>query len=381
MGICASSPMNPVPILDMEVKKEDPSKPGAGSLPTTPESHVAARRGSGWGAPSLSSSAMEGLKPTKETTVLVTGGSSWVGAYVAKALIEAGYSVRAAVSNKSSARVDYLRDMGCVLVAVPDLLADEGWAEAMAGCAGFAHVNSLAPSPLHTDAAEMIREAVEGTELALRFAAEASTVRRVVVASGLASICGSQREANPEHQWSEADHNDAPSSAYSKSKTAAEATVWELADKYKDKFSVCTVHPAVVLGTLLPAQPVSSTMSVVQGFAKGQVMSMMFGVCDAADVAEAHVLGLERKEAVNQRYLVCSRDQISTLELAQWALTAGASGVDLAKWGANEEVQKMAPKKPATDNRKVEALFGRALIAPETSLERAVQSLTQQGLI
>ncbi|KAJ1475286.1 hypothetical protein T484DRAFT_1968579 [Baffinella frigidus] len=324
---------------------------------------------------------MEGLKPSKETVVLVTGASGWVGGHVAKALTDAGYSVRAAVRDPTAAKVAFLTDMGCALVSIPDLLGDEGWAEAMAGCAGLAHVASPIETSGKGDADVLTRQAVEGTERALRFAALAGTVTRVVVTATMASICGSQREANPEHQWSEADHNDAPSSAYSKSKTAAEATVWELADKYKDKFSVCTVHPAVVLGTLLPAQPVSSTMSVVQGFAKGQVMSMMFGVCDAADVAEAHVLGLERKEAVNQRYLVCSRDQISTLELAQWALTAGASGVDLAKWGANEEVQKMAPKKPATDNRKVEALFGRALIAPETSLERAVQSLTQQGLI
>ena len=37
--------------------------------------------------------------------------------------------------------------MGCTLAVTPDLLADEGWAEAMAGCAGFAHVppTSLLP--------------------------------------------------------------------------------------------------------------------------------------------------------------------------------------------------------------------------------------------
>ena len=33
-----------------------------------------------------------------------------------------------------------IRDMGCSVVEIPDLLADAGWAEAMAGCSGFAHV-------------------------------------------------------------------------------------------------------------------------------------------------------------------------------------------------------------------------------------------------
>ncbi|KAJ1473273.1 hypothetical protein T484DRAFT_1837035, partial [Baffinella frigidus] len=210
-----------------------------------------------------------------------------IGGYVAHALITAGYSVRAAVSDPSSKRVGFLRDMGCALVAVPDLLADEGWAEAMAGCAGFAHVNSLAPSPLHTDAAEMIREAVEGTELALRFAAEASTVRRVVVASGLASICGSQRNINPDHLWSEADTNDAPESAYSESKVAGEAKVWELAEKYKDKYSVCTVHMTYMFGALLPGYQMNSgAMSghhFLQDMAKGKVMCNMFCVMDGTD--------------------------------------------------------------------------------------------------
>ena len=58
---------------------------------------------------------------------------------------------------------------------------------------------------------------------ALRFAAEAGTVKRVVVTATMASICGSQREKNPDHLWSELDKNDAPQTGYSKGKTAAEA--------------------------------------------------------------------------------------------------------------------------------------------------------------
>ncbi|KAJ1473725.1 hypothetical protein T484DRAFT_1912566 [Baffinella frigidus] len=149
MGMCGSKITHSAPTLDYVVesrKNEDPSTRGGPS------------------SPFRNRAAIEGLNRSKETVVLLTGASSWSGGYVAQALIDAGYSVRAAVSNRSSARVDFLRDMGCVLVAVPDLLAEEGWAEAMAGCAGFAHVTSLTPSPFQTDADEMIREAVEGTD-------------------------------------------------------------------------------------------------------------------------------------------------------------------------------------------------------------------------
>ena len=40
--------------------------------------------------------------------------------------------------------MDFLRDMGCELVALPDMLEDEGWAEAMEGCAGLVFVT---PTP------------------------------------------------------------------------------------------------------------------------------------------------------------------------------------------------------------------------------------------
>ena len=43
--------------------------------------------------------------------------------------------------------------------------------------------------------------------------------------------------------------------------TAAEAKVWELAEAHKEKFSVTTGHPAVVLGPVLEGQSVSSTMA------------------------------------------------------------------------------------------------------------------------
>ena len=50
------------------------------------------------------------------------------------------------MSTKATARVDYLRDMGCELVALPDILEEEGWTEAMAGCAGFVFV-ATTPKP------------------------------------------------------------------------------------------------------------------------------------------------------------------------------------------------------------------------------------------
>mmetsp|Transcript_32779 Transcript_32779/g.77613 ORF Transcript_32779/g.77613 Transcript_32779/m.77613 type:complete len:252 (-) Transcript_32779:38-793(-) len=251
----------------------------------------------------------------------------------------------------------------------------------MAGCAGFVHVSSLAPSPLMTNAEEMIREAVEGTELALRFAAAAGSVRRVVVTCTMGSICGSQRAADPEHLWSEADHNDEPSTAWFMSKVAQEAKIWELAEKYKDKFSVCTVHTAHTFGELLPGQPVTSSMLLLQELARGKVTCFLFAMCEVADLAAVHVAGLERTEAAGQRYMMSSADQVSSLEVAEWAAAAGASGVDLAAWAADEAVQKLAPKRPTANNRKVIALLGRPLVPNAKCIQRGVASLIENGLL
>jgi len=317
--------------------------------------------------------------------ILVTGASGWVGGHVCSLLCRQGYSVRAAVRDPSADRVKFLEKMGCSLVKVPSLLSDEGWSAAMNGCVGLMHVaspvNLPGSAPLPDE--DIIEQAVSGTERALRFAAESGTVLRVVVTATMASVCGSQREKDPDHLWTEADKNDSPSSGYSKSKTAAEAKVWELAEAHKDKFSVTTVHPAVVLGAMLDGQAPTSTIGYLKMMLGGSVQAMMFGLCSAADVAAVHLAGLEKEETAGQRYIVCSTDQYSTYELVAMAKEVApeaCAGVDLAKWEADEKVAALKPKKPATDNRKACRLLGvEALEAPRKFVGEAAASLKALG--
>ena len=268
---------------------------------------------------------------------------------------------------------------------MPDLLSDEGWLAAMDGCVGLMHVAS--PVQLPGDGAlsddQIIEQAVSGTERALRFAAASGSVQRVVVTATMASVCGTQRDKDPDHLWCEADKNDNPETGYSKSKTAAEAKVWELAEAHKEKFSVTTVHPAVVLGPVLEGQSVSSTMGYLKMMLSGKVIPMAFGLCSAADVAAVHLAGIEKAETAGERYLVCSTDQYSTLELVELAREAApeaCAGLDLAAWKADEKVAALKPKKPATDNRKACALLGvERLEAPLKFVGEAAASLKALG--
>ena len=85
--------------------------------------------------------------------VLVTGGSGFIGVHCILRLLEAGYRVRTTV--RSLAREAEVRAMlkeggaepGEALEFVEaDLLADAGWAEAVAGCRYVLHVASPFPS-------------------------------------------------------------------------------------------------------------------------------------------------------------------------------------------------------------------------------------------
>src|SRR5271169_24787 len=128
------------------------------------------------------------------STVLVTGGSGFIGAHSILQLLAAGYLVRTTVRNLK--RESEVRAMLKVGGAEPgdrltffaaDLEKDAGWNEAVAGCDYVLHVASpLPPSvPKHED--ELIVPAREGTLRVLRAARDAK-VKRVVVTSSFAAI-------------------------------------------------------------------------------------------------------------------------------------------------------------------------------------------------
>ena len=84
-------------------------------------------------------------------TVLVTGGSGFLGGWCVIELLRRGYTVRTTV--RSLAREPQVRaavgsevDAGDRLtVLAADLTADEGWPEAVAGCEYVLHVASPFP--------------------------------------------------------------------------------------------------------------------------------------------------------------------------------------------------------------------------------------------
>src|SRR5882757_2179016 len=143
-------------------------------------------------------------------TVLVTGGSGYVGSWVIIELLRRGYRVRTTVRQLS--RAD---DVRTAIAAVAggaaaerlsfheaDLTKDAGWKEAAAGADYILHVAS--PMPLgEYRGQDVITPAREGTRRVLE-AAHAGGARRVVITSSAAAAIPQDRDSvTDETVWSE----------------------------------------------------------------------------------------------------------------------------------------------------------------------------------
>src|SRR5262245_13884315 len=128
------------------------------------------------------------------STVLVSGGSGFVGSHCILQLLAAGYQVRTTV--RSLAREKDVRAMlkeggaepGDRLTFVAaDLERDAGWSDAVAGCKYVLHVASPFPSSIPKNEDELIVPAREGARRVLR-AARDTGVKRVVMTSSFAAV-------------------------------------------------------------------------------------------------------------------------------------------------------------------------------------------------
>src|SRR5487761_1898428 len=185
------------------------------------------------------------------STVLVTGGSGFIGSHSILQLLAAGHRVRTTVrSLKREGDVRAMLNEGGaepgdrLSFAAADLEKDAGWREAAAGCEYVLHVASPFPStvPKHED--ELIVPAREGALRVLRAARDAG-VKRVVLTSSFAAIgYGQKEQAGPfdETNWTNLDGPDVL--PYVKSKTLAERAAWDFISKEGGGLELSVVNVA-----------------------------------------------------------------------------------------------------------------------------------------
>lgn len=246
-------------------------------------------------------------------TVLVTGGTGYIGGEVIDQLLGKGYAVNTTVRNKVKSE-PRLRarwpDAGERLkVFEADLMSDDGWAEANAGCDAVAHVASPIPAapPKHED--DLIVPAREGTLRALRYA-KAAGVKRFVQTSSMAAIAYGRSDkvyTVDESDWTDISHPDVY--PYVKSKTVAEraARDWIAAEGGEMEF--VSVNPSMVLGPVESAD-FSASVEVVKQLLDGSAPmapDLGFAVVDIRDVADLHVRCIEEPGLAGERFLAAGK--------------------------------------------------------------------------
>lgn len=338
-------------------------------------------------------------------TVLVTGGSGFVGSHAILHLLAAGYRVKTTV--RSLKREGDVRAMLARGGAEPgdalgfvaaDLSADTGWPLAVAECDYVLHVASPFPAatPKHED--ELIVPAREGALRVLRAARDAG-VKRVVMTSSFAAI-GYGRDHH-DHVFDETDWTDASRAQvtpYAKSKTLAERAAWDFIRDEGGALEMSVVNPVAIFGPVLGPDYATSIV-LVQRLIDGAIPACpqsYFGIIDVRDVADLHLRAMTDPAAAGERFLAVAGETLSVRQIAavlKERLGPAGKNVptrELPNWVVrvlariNPELGPLVPelgKRKDTSGDKARRLLGWSPRSNEDAIMATAQSLLDQGLV
>ncbi len=256
-------------------------------------------------------------------TVLVTGGSGFIGSHAILQALAAGHEVRTTVRNlqREGGLRALLRANGAdearLRVFAADLTDDAGWAEAAAGCDYVLHIASPFPAgiPKHED--ELIVPARDGALRAVGGGPDAG-VKRLVLTSSFAAIGyghPEQRAPFDETTWTDLD---APIAAYTKSKTLAERAAWDFIAREGGGLELAVVNPVGVFGPVL-GPDYATSIQLVQRLMDGALPGcpkLRFGVVDVRDAVDLHLRAMTDPAANGERFLAVAGDFMRVQEMA-----------------------------------------------------------------
>jgi dihydroflavonol-4-reductase len=249
-------------------------------------------------------------------TVLVTGGSGFLGGWCSVELLRRGYRVRTTVRDIAKepevrARLESQVEVGDRLtVLVADLGSDDGWEQAVDGCDHVLHVASPFPAVQPKDPDELIVPAREGTLRVLRAGLEAG-VSRVVVTSSIAAVRGGVTQSSvplTEEAWTDSDNLDL--TPYARSKTIAERAAWDLVKERGEVEKLAVVNPGALLGPVIGDEH-SYSLEMIERLLEGMpgTPRIGFSIVDVRDVADLQIRAMTAPAAGGERFIAVARFQ------------------------------------------------------------------------
>lgn len=255
--------------------------------------------------------------------------------HICKNLIGAGYKVIGSVrsAEKGDTLKQLLKSDNFSYEIVKDIVAEGAFDKALEKnpqVTAFMHTAS--PVVFHVDSIEneLLKPAISGTKNALlAIKAYGANVKRVVVTSSISAIrdTATMQDGSvtlTEDSWNPMTHESSlknEQNGYDGSKTFAERAAWEFVEAEKPQFALSTVCPSYIFGPQAFDENVKGTMnysaelvnSIVKLSPTDPLPSLTGGFVDVRDVAQAHVLAIEKDDAAGQRLMADSEPFCSQL--------------------------------------------------------------------
>lgn len=304
-------------------------------------------------------------------TVLVTGGTGFVGGWCVKLLLKRGYRVRATVrdlTRESEVRAAVECDDDRLTLYCADLTSDAGWDAAMAGCTYVLHVASPLVGGGSSNADEVIAPARDGTVRVLAAATRAG-VKRVVMTSAATAARAPLGSGivNDETVW--ADQTRRKFDSYRLSKILAERAAWDLMATAQSATELTTILPGAVFGPVL-AKDQQGSVQLIGGLLAGRPPRLPrfgFWIVDVRDLADLHIRAMTAPEAAGERFMAVGEFQW----FEQVAATLRVRLADRAAKVPARTLPDIAVKLIALFNSNIRMLAAEVGIRNETSSAKA----------
>jgi len=258
-------------------------------------------------------------------TVLVTGGTGFVGAHCILQLLEKGCNVKTTMRSldRKNELIEMLKFGGITQLdnlefIEADLTKDANWEKAVKDCDYVLHIASPIFLRIPKDENEMIIPAVEGTLRVLKTARNAG-VKRVVMTSNFGAVGYSHKDTTKlitEESWT--DPNEEGLSTYNKSKVMAERSAWDFIHNEGGNLELSVINPMGIFGPSL-GPDLSSGFELLKRVLDGSmkaIPNITLGIVDVRDVADLHIRAMTSPAAKGQRFLALAGGILSLPEIA-----------------------------------------------------------------
>ncbi len=317
---------------------------------------------------------MTALSPA-DGPIAVTGASGYIGAWIVRDLMAAGYDVRACVRDSSRPdKVDHLLAMndeaslrGRLTLHEADLQQPGSYDAPFAGAAGVIHAGAAVGYNRETPQ-EVYDGCFTENEHLLASVERNESVRRLVFTSSFAAVghprppgyvfterdwCDDNRD---EATWSDARIPENRDIAYAIAKARTEKMIYAAAEA-NGRFDALAILPLHVIGPLMCPnhdqswswQNCIKFLMLGKDYRKSKGGRMLWNLVDVRDVASAHRLALETTVGGNgSRYILSAGDRSG--ELRTWELQAKlASFFPMLEQIGGEEMSDGVPAQETYD--------------------------------